>query len=417
MKRKNGTEKNFSNWTSIYVLGIVSFFNDIASEMIYPLIPVFIKSRLGLGASFIGIVEGLAESTNSILKLFSGWISDKAKKRKLFVLLGYALSNIIRPLIGISGSWGVLLGFRFSDRVGKGIRTAPRDAMICDLAPENKRGFAFGFQRAMDHSGAIIGPLIASLLLTYVLLDLKTVFLLSYIPGIIVILLIIFGVREVQNSRYTELIKEEELSRVNKEKRSIIDFKDFKNLDFKFKYFLTILIVFTLGNSTDAFLLLRASDLGIKTAYIPMLWATLHLSKTVFSLFGGYFSDKISRKIMITIGWIFYSITYFGFAFSNKSWHIWALFAFYGLFFGFTEGAEKAFVGDLVPAVNRGMAYGFYNLSIGITALPASVIFGLIWKVAGFKIAFITGALLSFISIILLIFLKNPKKKNIVQTS
>ena len=411
MKGENIFRAKFKNWVSIYVLGIVSLFNDMASEMIYPLIPVFIKSKLGLGASFIGIIEGVAESTNSILKLFSGWISDKTKKRKPFVLFGYSLSNIIRPLIGITTSWGALLGFRFSDRVGKGIRTAPRDAMICDLAPENKRGFAFGFQRAMDHTGAVIGPLIASFLITYLMLDIRKVFLLSYIPGIIVILLIIFGVREVQAKKVEEIKTGVYPPDINvKKKNPIIDFKDFKKLDIKFKYFLSILIIFALGNSTDAFLLLRASDLGIKTAYIPMLWAMLHVSKTIFSIIGGYISDRIGRKIMISLGWLFYSITYFGFAFAYASWHIWALFAFYGLFFGFTEGVEKAFVGDLVPVNNRGLAYGFYNLSIGIAALPASLIFGFIWNSIGFKTAFITGALLSFVSVILLIFVKNPKK-------
>ena len=198
------------NWISIYFLSGVSFFNDIASEMIYPLIPVFIKSVLGLGAEIIGVIEGVAESVNSLLKLLSGWISDRAKNRKIFVLIGYSLSNLIRPLIGIAGSWGVLLGFRMSDRIGKGIRTAPRDAMICDLAPEGKRGLAFGLQRGMDHAGAVIGPLIASMLLTVFLLDLKDVFLLSYIPGIITVLLVWFGVKEVRK-KGSERLKEKAL--------------------------------------------------------------------------------------------------------------------------------------------------------------------------------------------------------------
>lgn len=254
--------------------------------MIYPLIPVFIKSVLGFGAEIIGVIEGIAESINSLLKLLSGWISDKAKKRKIFVLLGYSLSNLVRPLIGIAGSWGVLLGFRLTDRVGKGIRTAPRDAMICDLAPEGKRGFAFGIQRAMDHAGAVIGPLIASMLLTFLLLDLREVFLLSYIPGIITILLVVFGVREVrkkESERLEEACKVEESGSAKKE--PVLNFRDFKKLGGGFSYFLSILIIFALGNSTDAFLLLRASDSGIDIAFVPLLWSALHISKSIFSVF------------------------------------------------------------------------------------------------------------------------------------
>lgn len=417
MKKKDKVGRD-KNWASIYILGVVSLFNDMASEMIYPLIPVFIKSVLGLGASFIGIIEGVAESANSILKLFSGWISDKAKKRKVFVLAGYGLSNIIRPLIGIATSWGFLLGFRFADRVGKGIRTSPRDAMICDLAPENRRGYAFGFQRAMDHAGAVIGPLIAGFLMSVFLLDMRKVFLLSYIPGAIVILLILFGVKEVKSSKLKESAcaveipkKEEPLLQPGEivKKEPVLNVRDFKKLGGRFNYFLIILIIFALGNSTDAFLLLRASDLGIKTAYIPILWAAFHASKVLFSLIGGRVSDKAGRKILIIAGWVVYFLTYFGFAFADKSWQIWALFLFYGLFFGLTEGVEKALVGDMVQKESRGLAYGFYNLAIGISALPASLIFGFVWKAAGFKAAFIMGSLLALAAAVMLLFLKAPK--------
>ena len=419
MKNKEENSQG-RNWASIYILGTVSLFNDMASEMIYPLIPVFIKSVLGLGASFIGIIEGVAESANSILKLFSGWISDKAKKRKIFILAGYGLSNIMRPLIGIATSWGFLLGFRFADRVGKGIRSSPRDAMICDLAPEDRRGYAFGFQRAMDHSGAVVGPLIAGFLMSVLLLDIRKVFLLSYIPGIIAILLILFGVKETKNSKIgqtacmaqiSEKLKAPLQTEEVKGKEPLLNVRDFKKLGGRFNYFLIILIIFALGNSTDAFLLLRASDLGIKTAHIPILWASLHASKVLFSLIGGHFSDKAGRKILIFAGWAVYFLTYFGFAFADKSWQIWALFLFYGLFFGLTEGAEKALVGDMAAKELRGLAYGFYNLALGISALPASLIFGFVWKAAGFKVAFIIGSSLALIAAIMLLFLKAPKIK------
>jgi len=437
---KNTEDKSRANWRSIYFLSAVSFFNDIASEMIYPLIPVFIKTVLGFGAEIIGVIEGVAESINSLLKLFSGWISDKAKKRKIFVLAGYSLSNLVRPLIGISGYWGAVLGFRLTDRIGKGIRTSPRDAMICDLAPEDRRGLAFGIQRGMDHAGAVIGPLISSLLITFFLLDLKKVFLLSYIPGIIAVLIVIFGVREIKKDEHVRL---EELNKFQSgqclsgrgagdksispaesdkgvddegidgkaSKKPILFFKDFKKLGGRFNYLLSVLVIFTLGNSTDAFLLLRASDLGVQLAYIPLLWSVLHLSKTLFSLLGGHLSDKTGRKTIIGLGWSVYLLTYIGFAFADNLWQIWALFAFYGLFFGFTEGVEKALVGDMVSKDTRGLAYGFYNFAIGIAALPASIVFGLVWKLSGFRYAFIMGAGISLAALIMLAFLRIPGRK------
>ncbi len=428
---KDTQNKYRDNWKSIYFISAVSFFNDIASEMIYPLIPVFIKTVLGFGAEIIGIIEGIAESINSLLKLFSGWISDKSKKRKVFVLAGYSLSNLVRPLIGISNYWGTLLGFRLTDRVGKGIRSAPRDAMICDLAPENKRGLAFGIQRGMDHAGAVVGPLITSALITLFLLDLKTIFIFSYIPGIIAVLLVIFGVKEIkkedhvrleevqkfQSSQYfpgrqdtqdKSIYPKEPYDRTKK--TLILFFKDFKKLGGRFNYLLSIFVIFTLGNSTDAFLLLRASDLGMQLAYIPILWSTLHVSKTLFSLLGGYLSDKTSRKTIIGLGWSVYILTYIGFAFADNIWQIWALFAFYGIFFGFTEGVEKAMVGDMISKETRGLAYGYYNFAIGIAALPASIVFGLVWRLFSFRNAFIMGACISLIAIVMLIFMKIPEK-------
>ena len=445
---KENTKKN---WKNIYILGIASFFNDFSSEMIYPLIPIFIKSVLGVGANFIGIIEGIAETTNSLFKLFSGYFSDKFKKRKIFVVFGYAFSNIVRPLIGIVNSWGFLLVLRFSDRIGKGIRTSPRDAIIGESAPDNRRGFAFGFHRAMDNLGAVAGSLVASLILYVFLVDIRKVFLLSIIPGIIAVLLVIFGVREVRKKvelkagRQAAVTEAESLegagvgklegtetvrsktaqegiaADAGKESCSaaqakteiakktsvpVFHLRDLKKLGGKFGYYLSILVVFALGNSTDAFLLLRASDLGIKTAFIPLLWAAHNVSKAAFSFFGGHLSDKLGRKTMIIIGWVVYGLTYIGFAFANLPYMMWLLFIFYGLFFGFTEGVEKAFVCDMVPKDKLGTAYGFYNLAIGISALPASLIFGFIWTKVSFKAAFITGACIAVTAIVMLLFLK-----------
>jgi len=403
--KKNNRLKN------VYVLGAVSLFNDFSSEMIYPLIPLFVKSVLGLGPAFLGILEGIAESTSSILKLFAGYFSDKIKKRKPFAVGGYAISNLLRPLIGLTRSWGVLLFLRFSDRVGKGIRTSPRDAMIADYSPIERRGFAFGFQRGMDHTGAVLGSITASLLLYFFTIELKTIFLLSVIPGIIAVLLMIFGVRNIQKRDKIEVPRKYVIpNKTTIGKKEILKFSDFKKLGKQFSLYLVVLVIFTLGNSTDAFLLLRASELGFQITVIPLLWAILHISKALFCILGGYISDKIGRKAMILSGWFVYFLTYLGFAYFNEYYLIYLLFIIYGLYFGLTEGVEKALVADIVPKENIGTAFGFYNLSLGIATLPASVIFGLIWKTYSFRAAFLTGAIISIISAIMLVFLKLGKK-------
>jgi MFS family permease len=418
----NNTQKN-NNLKNVYILGAVSLFNDLSSEMIYPLIPSFIKSVLGLGPAFLGIMEGIAESTNSILKLFTGYFSDKIKKRKPFAVGGYALSNLSRPLIGLARSWGVLLFLRFSDRVGKGIRTSPRDAMIADFSPVNRRGFAFGFQRSMDHVGAVLGSMTASLLLYFFTVEIKTIFLISAVPGVIAVLIMIFGVRSTYGRDNLVKNKAESLKKYSASKngtdgkKGILKLSDFKKLGKRFNLYLVILVIFTLGNSTDAFLLLRASELGYQIAAIPLLWAILHMSKAVFCVLGGHLSDKIGRKIMILSGWFVYFLTYIGFAYFDKHYLIYILFIVYGLYFGLTEGVERALVADIVPEGNLGTAYGFYNLSLGIATLPASIIFGFIWKAYSFRAAFLTGALISIVASILLLFLRLGKLNNEMQDS
>lgn len=410
--KKNNRLKN------VYVLGAVSLFNDFSSEMIYPLIPLFVKSVLGLGPAFLGILEGIAESTSSILKLFAGYFSDKIKKRKPFAVGGYAISNLLRPLIGLTRSWGVLLFLRFSDRVGKGIRTSPRDAMIADYSPIERRGFAFGFQRGMDHTGAVLGSITASLLLYFFTIELKTIFLLSVIPGIIAVLLMIFGVRNIQKRDKIEVPRKYVIpNKTTDGKKEILKFSDFKKLGKQFSLYLVVLVIFTLGNSTDAFLLLRASEVGFQITVIPLLWAILHISKALFCILGGYISDKIGRKVMILSGWFVYFLTYLGFAYFNEYYLIYLLFIIYGLYFGLTEGVEKALVADIVPKENIGTAFGFYNLSLGIATLPASIIFGFIWKTYSFRAAFLTGAIISIAASIMLLFLRLRKFNDKQQVS
>jgi len=368
-------------------LAAVSLFNDISSEMIYPLLPVFLTSVLGATVAFVGLVEGIAESTASLLKLFSGWLSDKLRRRKSLAVLGYTLSSGTRPLVAAAtAGWHVLL-VRFFDRVGKGIRTSPRDALLADSTGEADRGLVFGFQRSMDHFGAVIGPLVAFALLGLFPGNLRLVFGLAAIPAAgAVTVLVLFA-------------KEQWASGPSTARAPQLTWKVF---DQRFRWFIVIIILFTLGNSSDAFLLLRAKDLGIQMRWIPLLWIVLHLVKTLSSTPGGLLSDRMGRRGVILLGWAVYSLAYWGFAFASQSDEAWLLFAFYGLFYGLTEGVERAFVADLVPAELRGTAYGVYHFAIGVAALPASVIMGLIWQVGSARAAFSFGAALALLSALLL---------------
>jgi MFS family permease len=396
MSENSPTAEEKRGQKNIFFLGLVSFFNDFASDMIYPLLPLFLTTVLKAGAASIGVIEGVAETTASLLKFFSGYWSDKYRRRKPIFASGYALSNTVRPLMGVAGSWWHVLLLRFSDRIGKGIRTAPRDALMADSAGEGKRGLVFGFQRAMDNAGAIMGPLAAALLLPLLHNDLRTLFFLSAIPGVLALILVFFFVREVRPKKSTARL-------------SIRD--GLAGVDPNFRYYLVVVLLFTLGNSSDAFLLLRASSAGIPAALIPILWMVLHIVKTVTGIPGGYISDKIGRKKVIISGWVVYAAIYVAFAFVTTSTGIWILFGFYGIYFGLTEGAERALVADLVGEDRRGTAYGLFNLTVGIGALPSSIIFGIIWQYAGFGYAFTMGAGFALLASILLLFVR-PHRPN-----
>ena len=378
---------------NVKALGFVSLLNDAASEMIYPLLPIFLTSVLGVGAGTLGVIEGIAESTASLLKLFSGWFSDKIKKRKVLILIGYSLAALGRPLIALSRLWWQVAVIRFIDRLGKGVRTSPRDALISISTPEDLKGKAFSLHRAMDHAGAIIGPLSAIILLKYGM-SLKNLFLWALLPGIITIFIIFFFVKEKKIQTKEKDIKFE-----------------FSILSKNFKTYLLILILFTLGNSSDAFLILKAKDAGIAISLIPLLWIILHFVKMITSVPGGEWSDRIGRRKVIVSGWIIYALIYLGFGFSYKLFHIWCLFAIYGIYFGLTEGVEKAFVSDLVSKKFQGTAFGFYHLAVGIAAFPSSIIFGFIWQKFGSQAAFSYGASLAGIASILLLSLVKEDKK------
>ncbi len=367
---------------NVLALAAVSFLTDVSSDMTYPLLPVFLASVLGASATAVGAIEGAAESVAAFLKLASGWWSDRTPRRKPLVLAGYTIASVIRPLIGLAQSASQVLAIRVTDRFGKGIRGAPRDALIADSVDPAIRGRAFGFHRAADHMGAVVGPLLAFVLLRWMGLDLRTVFLLTAIPGALAVLMLIFGVREVPRST-------QEASRK-------LDLR--QPLGSRFWAYLGVLFLFTLGNSTDAFLLLRAGQLGVAPALVPILWAMLHVVKAGSSTPGGILSDRLGRKPLIVAGWTLYAAVYFAFGRASEQWQAWALFAVYGLYFGLTEGVEKALVADLVPPERRGTAFGWYNLAIGVGALPASLLFGVLWDRWGSATAFDFGALLALVA-------------------
>jgi MFS family permease len=365
---------------NVMALSAVSFLTDVSSEMIYPLLPVFLTSVLGANASFIGAIEGAAETTAALLKLASGWWSDRVRKRKPLVVLGYGIATFMRPLVAIAQSASQVLLIRVADRVGKGIRNAPRDALIAESVDPSIRGKAFGFHRAADHAGGVLGPLIAFALLTYNLAPIRTVFWLAAIPGVLSFAVLVLFVREIPRPAEAPAGTGPDLT---------------QPLGARFWRVLGVIFVFTLGNSTDAFLLLRANQLGVAVALAPVLWAALHVVKSVSSTPGGALSDRIGRRPTLIMGWALYAAVYFGFARATAAWQAWALFGVYGIFFGLTEGAERALMADLVIPERRGTAFGWYNLSIGLGALPASLLFGWVWDRAGAPTAFVMGAALA----------------------
>lgn len=385
--------------SNVFAISLVSLLNDASSEIIYPLLPVFLSITLGASAGVVGLIEGTAESVSSLLKLFAGYFSDRRGKRKGFVVLGYSLASFARPLLAFTTSWYQVFAIRLTDRVGKGLRSAPRDAMIADTVRVEERGLAFGFHRAMDHTGAVVGPLIGYVLVMLFAVNrnapsaaaFQKIFLLASIPALAAVVVVILFVRESPAKTIAEQPEGTRLPRLS-----------FSGFDGNFKRFLLIVALFTLSNSSDAFLLLRAQSTGVSITTIPLLWALLHVVKVGSSLVGGDLSDRLGRRRLIVSGWILYAAVYAGFAFVANPISVWVLFLIYGLYFGLAEGAEKALVADLVRPEQRGTAFGLYNLAFGITVLPASLLMGALWSWRGPATAFLVSAILGATAAVLL---------------
>jgi MFS family permease len=371
----------------VWLLGFISLFTDAASEAIYPLLPLFLTVTLGAGVVSIGIVEGVAESISSLLRIVSGRLSDRWQQRRSLVRVGYTLSTFVRPLIGLATSWTTVLALRGIDRVGKGIRGAPRDAWLADVADPRARGRVFGFHRAMDHAGAIVGPLLAAGWLMWRPGDLKGLFLATVPPGAVVLWLLLRLPPDPARSHAST---------------PVASSPQWRNLPRDFWRLMFVLTLFTLGNSTDAYLLLQLSHRGAGVVAIPVLWALLHVVKAGASIAGGMLADRFGRRPAIMAGWVLYAAVYAGFAIVDTAAGLVALFLVYGGFYGLTEGAERALVADVVPASLRGAAFGLYQATLGVGSLCASILFGLIWQAAGPTLAFSTGAVLALIAAITL---------------
>ena len=379
---------------TVWLLGLISLTNDAASDMIYPLVPLYLASVLMAGPKALGIIEGIAEAVSSLLKLFAGVLADRTRHVKYWVWTGYGIAGFARPLLGITTSWLGVLACRFADRIGKGLRSAPRDAMLAQSVDASERGLAFGFHRAMDNFGAVIGPLVAAAMLAAGM-SLRHVFLWAIVPGVVVIALALF-------------LKDAPQEPAQKPAAFSWTLRDFPPA---FRRYLIVLALFTLGNSSNMFLLLRARDLGLPQAQVPILWALTSLVAALLSTPLASLSDRLGRTRLIVSGWIVYAIFYLILGMqTDNTWALWPMFASYGLFLAATEGAEKALVADMVPRASSGTAFGWYNLVVGLFLLPASVVFGWLWQLETPLVAFGFGAGCALVAALLLKFWVEPAR-------
>ena len=388
MKNKFGIYKN------VFVLGLVSFFNDVASEMVYPLVPIFLTGVLGAPIAIVGLIEGIAESTASILEVISGWLSDKWRERKPFVVLGYSFSAISKILLSLAYSWPFVLIARFIDRFGTGTRTSARDALIAESSETSVRGRSFGFHRALDTLGAVVGPLLALLAVHFLDNKFRLIFFLAFIPACIGILLLLFFVEEKKKEANSS---------------PVFNF-NWHNLNPAFKIFLLISFIFALGNSSDAFLILRAQNLGLSLSLVVLVYVLFNFTYAIFSTPAGIISDKIGPKKVLLTGFLLFSAVYLFFGLAFSSLFLWFIFPIYGIYMALTEGVGKAYISNLVPQEKTGTAFGIYQTTIGLCTFFASLIAGLLWTYIGVSAPFIYGSLMAIISAFLFIVLEKKIK-------
>jgi len=380
---------------NVFFLGIVSLLTDVSSEMIFTLVPLLLFNVLRIGTPIIGLIGGLTEGADALLRIFGGWLSDRIGKRKILAVLGYGISTIAKPFMYLASSWGSVLAVRFGDRVGKGIRTSPRDALVADSVSAGERGRGFGLHRAMDTFGAVLGLAIAAVIIYLVqggelTLNLETyqwLVLVGVVPAVLAVLVLLFFVREQRKTSSIDI-------------GSQVGFKGVGGFDTRFKLFLAIMAVFTLGNSSDFFVILRAQNLGSSVIYVVLMLVVFNFAYAATSLPAGVLSDRLGRRRVITLGWFIYALVYLGFAVASELWQVWLLFACYGVYYGTVEGVARAFVADLVPEEKRGTAYGLYHGVVGLTLLPASLIAGWLWQAYSPAAPFYFGAGLAFIAML-----------------
>ncbi|MBA7467723.1 hypothetical protein ES707_02944 [subsurface metagenome] len=383
---------------NVFFLGIVSLLTDVSSEMIFTLVPLFLANVLKAPFTIIGLIGGLSESVDAIFRIFSGWISDKVGKRKPLAVLGYSISTIAKPFMYLATSWGAVLGVRFSDRVGKGFRSSSRDALIADSVSAEERGKGFGLHRAMDTLGAVLGLAIAAIIIYLVQgggwqLSLRTyqwIVLVGVAPAVLAVLVLLIFVHE----------KRRNLSPASSSRLGLNLSGLTTGFDARFKVFLGLMAIFTLGNSSDFFIILRAQNLEVSLIQVVLMLVLLNVIEAAVSLPAGLLSDRLGRKRVITLGWFIYALVYLGFALASSPWQIWLLFAGYGIYYGVVEGVARAFVADLVIEEKRGTAYGLYHGVVGITLLPASLLAGWLWQTFSPAAPFYLGAGLAFLAML-----------------
>lgn len=376
--RHESESRPFGVAPQVFLLAVAALLNDISSEMIYPLLPIFLATQTGAGPLVIGMIEGAAEAVAAFLKLAAGWLSDRTRSRKPYIAFGYALAAASRALIGFAGRWPTVLAARLIDRTGKGLRSAPRDALISDVTPPDQRGRAFGFHRALDHLGALIGPLAATAILFAFAVPLRTLFLLAVIPAAIGVVMLIVFLKEPKHEAAAPGAE--------------VTIAPVAPLSKRFWGAIAAVAIFYLANSSDVFLILRAYESGVDKAWIPLLWAAHHVIKSAFSTRAGALSDRVGRWALLVSGWLSYAVIYIVFPFGDSLAFFVVLFIAYAIPFTLTEGAERAWVSDFVAKEARGRAFGIYYLTVGVFTLGGTALFGWLYQEVSPRVAFHTGA-------------------------